>query len=155
MINQKDLRDIAGYWGAPYTTKLRMGALGSVMLGELVLQASPDYKTFKLHLRSIFSLTDEKIGVLAKLVTGVDVNMQGICRLPDTLGGRPIIPGYYVHLVDGSALAIEIRPDDIAFRHNTNRQPRQCVGAAVAYLQSIGIYVPGTIDPKYVQLIED
>lgn len=154
-MTPKDLRDIAAYlfyqgdskyfpcWkfdGEKWQTHEAMN------LPELLRMVDEGETGFRLSLRSIGSLTDKEFGEFFTLAFPGN-ECQSIERTSNC----------YYNLTSGSIwLQVECGPNYTGFSMEAiidgSQSGRIEAGAAVAYLQSIGIYVPGTINPDYVEL---
>jgi hypothetical protein len=150
MLTKKDLRDIAAYLnsctcsfpnkhGYVYNAHpLNVDALDNIW----------GYKVefVKLNLRSFASLTDEEFCNFFTLAFP-----SNECQNIERCGN-----GYYNLTANSIWLQIECGPNYAGFSMEAiidgNRSGRIEAGSAIAYLQSIGVYVPGTIDPQYVEL---
>ncbi len=164
MITPKDLRDIAAYWGCKMALadKADSEPRPLLTLNEFSLQTmlGGEWDSIKLHLRPILSLVDEELAAIARILDCEDVWLGELStmrrseqinyrpsRLYNGFNGPYATDGLCIHSngsmnLEGTANgggSIDIQPQNLP--------------AAYAYLQSIGIYVPGTIDPKYVELI--
>lgn len=140
-MTTKDIRDIAAYWGSPCTFEYEPELAEDIdtfysetvnhrILGALFRNPHRENKftDIKLQLRTISSLTDEEKWHCAQLA------------------GHENRDTHYFVISD---------TDDLLFYDNVGMpSPVYNPGAIVAYLQSIHVYVPGTIDEKYVNLVE-
>lgn len=134
-MTQKDLRDIAAYYGALCTHPFSHGSSVEPLVLEQLdcIAFCNETVDFKLQLRKLSALTDEE------LVCCMELLKPSGCAIMRT--DAELYLGNYrlnVHtgeLYDRNSLSVES-------------------AAVYAYLQSIGVYIPGCIDPQYVQLIE-
>lgn len=149
-MKQKDIRDIAAYWGAACryefecTSVEEWGAVGpSIVDFQTMRRLSEDRVIgLKLQLRPITSLTHEEEVTLAKLYGFEKIYYRRKLNDSLTLNALQI---YW----DQPWLFLELANDknDNPYFDAVNNP-----GALIAYFQSIGVYVPGTIDERYVQL---
>jgi hypothetical protein len=162
MLTKKDLRDIAAYLnsctcsfpnkhGYVYNAHpLNVDALDNIW----------GYKVgfIKLHLRSIGSLTDEEVFTLAEFAFGGEVDrIVDEIRRPHWNGDDPIL--YLSHFLrtDGSSGHYDYWISERGMfgsgdGSDGSEMATYNEAAVFAYLQSIGVYVPGTINPQYVEL---
>lgn len=113
------------------------------MNGELLDELSRNedveqYRDFKLQLRPLMSLTDEEVRELARLDAGGDFRYGDVYQL-DRYSDH--ISVYYGNGA-GIHIYIDLDKDNLLL-------PQM-----IAYLQSLFVYVPGTIDPRYVDLMD-
>lgn len=153
-MTSRDIRDIAAYYGAKFSYEIEITVF-SHQYGELKAEGliPMDYdqpywlpiparridghllnvfmfgqvRNCKLHLRPLSSLTDEERTHCAELA------------------GHTPESNYFVIDTQSDLLFYDKLGDVISPCYNP--------GAIVAYLQSVGIYVPATIQEQYVQLI--
>ena len=152
-MTNKDIRDIAAYWAVAYTLKAKNTLSGKLVIEEgnvdgnfLDTLAYEQYEELKLHLRPIAALTDDE----ARHVAGLSERYE-----PEEV---PTLPVYR----RGTMIGFEDYPDsgiesDGHFYTGDGSDGNEYFtyndAAIFSYLQSIGVYVPGTIDEKYVVLI--
>lgn len=162
----KDIRDIAAYWGSPCINAwVSMRSLGdpryinASVLESLEANASPE---FKVRLRPISSLTDEEVFNIADIAIAhggtVDRLMCEVNRY-ESNEWEPIVFGNYHLRTDGSFYHSPYWISKYGLfscgdGDDGNEVRTYEEAAVIAYLQSIHVYVPGTIDLKYVNLVE-
>jgi hypothetical protein len=149
----KDLRDIASYWGASYSAQITVtikrenvsehrGYVDSFVLGNLP-QETLIWQDFKLHLRPLSALTDDELTHCAELEAEVEPSYGTVTETDRAQGNT-------VRAVYNHKTSVELNLETLIGEHGSPYR----IGGIVAYLQSISVYVPGTINPTYVQLIE-
>lgn len=147
-MTNRDIRDIAGYWGAPCTEPNGLyKRVDSTTLEALEIGVDE----FKVCLRQMASLTDVEVRECAKLaLPGFELDFFS---RPIQIDGRSVLQEY--RLIYRSGIAVNITAElPFAVSIVTRGLHLPDTGAIVAYLQSIGVYVPGTISEKYVNLVE-
>lgn len=152
-MTTKDIRDIAAYWGSPCAFSyepeftedidtLYSETVNHHILGAIFRNPHRENKItdIKLQLRPISSLTDEEVRECAKLDAGGGFLWGDIYQIDRR---HDCIVAYY-----GNGASVEVDYDCLI----SDECPSTAYPAIIAYLQSIHVYVPGTIDEKYVQL---
>lgn len=164
------LRAIASYVGAPYSVEVYdrnvnkpdwpyewqyYQGKGTAMFTHLLLASighnEPDVaRNFKLHLRRIESLADEEVLAMvdAANVPGFDTYRQK---------DKVITRGRFFDIEVGAYGGISIDFDTCTV--NTGMDSCQDgsplsvhnPGAVIAYLQSIGVYIPGMVEEQFVE----
>ncbi|MBD2701337.1 hypothetical protein IC229_11860 [Spirosoma sp. BT702] len=150
MLTSRQLRGIASYWGAQCTYKKLVNnqwlfvSTNEHVVGH-VLQGLQDgtIKDITLHLRVIKSLTDEELWQCAKLHG--EYEEAFIDRYGDSMR-----MGNFQIFFDGNLYNHDWEPVDYSA---TMKKPVNNMGAIYSYLQSIHIYIPGTVDKEFVSLI--
>ncbi|GAB4001583.1 hypothetical protein GCM10028807_58090 [Spirosoma daeguense] len=157
-MTDKQIRDIAAYWGAKcsyeredtgqhtlaYLNKL--GFIGATMLHNL--QVEGFIRNLKLHLRPISSLTNEEWHqVFGHLFSGHE------CLRVE----RDTIAGIYWLSRNDLSVRIEAGPHYSGFNvwascDYGDQSAAIEAGTIIPYLQSIGVYVPGSIDEEFVTI---
>lgn len=143
-MTAKDIRDIAAYWGVSCSYRLLWDwgwklfddqqvadFLWEVYGKETPFVYGEDADSLKLHLRPLSSLTDEEQMVLYRLINGLEYDWKSV--------PWESINHWYMGAFPPSG-PIEWQLGNY--------------GPAISYLQSIGVFAPGSIDEKYVQLID-
>lgn len=182
MMTEKDIRDIAGYMFAPckyektiscYSIEFRvymyegliprdhkgdytMSFKGQLMCDTIKTLQLQESKSFKLHLRPLFSLTDEELYTCYEMAFDQTVQEYSTCSSLGILKDEAKFE-VYARNPAHDRLFITLLKDGrmytgLDFSANGTALPPFSAGAVVSYLQSIGVYVPGTIDEKYIDL---
>lgn len=148
-MNQKDIRDIAAYLYARCTFEVLWKNwvsfddhnVYSLLWEVLGKEQPPQVRNVKVYLRQIQSLTDDELTECARIDAGgrfLHGGVFGINRYSDEL-----------EVIYGNGAGVRFAIPHVYY---ADQSPGQ-VAETIAYLQSIGVYVPGTINEKYVELI--
>ncbi|GAB3714443.1 hypothetical protein GCM10027592_54240 [Spirosoma flavus] len=149
MLTPKQLRDIASYWGAPCTYKKVVNNewifIGKMQVMAHVLQSLQDGEAidFRLHLRAIKSLTDKEL-MHCGAIHG-EFEEAFIDRYSESMR-----MGNFQLFFDGRLYNHEWEPVDY---NATMKIPVHNPGAIIGYLQSLAVYVPGTVDKEFVSIL--
>lgn len=157
-MTNTDIRDIAAYYGAAcsYVTTYRDVAfdarnrpLDHNVLGGLSM--NPQWTDFRVHLRPLSALTDEQLVTLFETAFGVvpvgfEIERSDWRLRVNCAESRQILTIYTDGKTESSVYA----------GYHSNDLSRQAnIFALTRQLQAWGYYVKGTIDEKYVKLIEN
>ncbi len=154
-MTPKDIRDIAAYYGSPCSDANHFySVVDATTLEGLEIDATSG---FMLRLRPLASLTDEELthcgtilfefesGELDHFMTDIR-RTQLIFKWIDDEGYTQKNKGSLLELGD----VLSIDPDG---RISVwGKYSSSALAKIYAYLQSIGIYIPGTIRPELVEL---
>jgi hypothetical protein len=148
-MNQRDIRDIAAYWGAPVKYEHSILGLksGVVDWATMMTIQAGFVDELKLQLNRIENLAEEELEPIRVL-----------CNLNKSKHHQSVSRNSrYISLYDRSELMQEeefsIFYDGTMYLERDQYHIPTNVAPVIAYLQSIGVYVPGTISPNYVELI--
>lgn len=171
-MSSKDIRDIAAYWGCSYSARVMVdmryeqfkkqnGTVDSDLLRDLGNDMLI-WKDFRLSLRPLSTLTDNEINALYCAIQ---------CKEYDEDLQKKVFRSKYEFAINFSyplgdsrnatfvMYGTRIKFDGLIYtevaEYNGGCQDTYCdnAQAGYAYLQSIGVYVPGTINKDFVTLI--
>ena len=154
MMTKNEIRDICAYYGAPcmvqYEAKTAQewGVFGLRQVDAQIigLLANDQVTRLQLHLRPITSLTDDEVRHCARLFGASFVTSEHLVKR--TVGHK--CKSGYVEITEACFALFEDGDIDNAERSTIEIES---VSKIISHLQSLGVYVPGTIDKKYVHLI--
>lgn len=145
-MTHKDLRDIAAYWGAPCRFLREKKTVDHLVLHTLSERIQSGYHTKKpltLFLRPISSLTDEEVKHIVSIDSSYPYKAESLSiRRSD----NQIYFDTDAGINEWGLLYTGKHRGQIGFHSYAEAQ-------VFAYLQSIHVYVPGTIDEQFVELI--
>ena len=165
-MTPKDKRDIASYWNT-YTACYSMADGGAAVMmpvnGDVMRDIDEAGVTdFKLHLRPIMSLTDEEVYELAEIAlneTKPNRAVDIVSRPGGYYGEHPISYGLLMTSNGSRTYHHDYWLSDAGLFGSGDGDDGSEIytlaeAAVFAYLQSIGVYVPGMISLEYVQLTD-
>ncbi|RIV20316.1 hypothetical protein DYU11_19895 [Fibrisoma montanum] len=155
MLTDKDIRDIAAYWGAPceyrftedrrYAQELSLVKNVGIELLQHFHYADILTRTVKLHLRTLSSLTDEEVRECARVALPED-RSKDLFNYEDDVKrqhGKLFLDTFCIHTKGYFYFYYQ----SLGLHDQVSNS-----GQLITYLQSIGVYVPGTIREELVQL---
>lgn len=150
-MTTKDIRDIAAYWGAPvkYEHTVLGKRVGAINWSTMMSVQGNFVEDLKLQLRSLNSLSNQEILTITKL--------SGLTPNPALNNQDLHLEGYEIVWLKYEGHICVVGKGDrlyIMFNGCIRFQYANCIpGPIIAYLQSIHVYVPGTVEEKYVELV--
>ncbi|QMW05306.1 hypothetical protein [Spirosoma foliorum] len=146
-MTTQQLRSIASYWGtytASYIDSHQKSHHRLLVDADVMRDLEETMvRSFKLHLRRIDSLTDEEVETLMQLTEQHNPEFQ---FNGDTRIDRSAEDCIYIGM-DGK-LILYFNGEIAIDRHYSG-----ITAPLYAYLQSIAVYVPGTIEEEFVEFV--